>query len=180
MCIKDVHDFHLVMGRGMKESLQDVKIFKDCMGLSGIIVGILKVLSPVVKQEHKWGKQRFSKYKAVCVDPDEVREHAHVYLPWELYKELKLMHQDLNFYSIAQLVRGLLEWFLRFMEGCKGDVLIELKKIFSQWAEVEAETRLSLGGYLRQLYRIIRHLTGKKRLVTVYDKDFIPFWIFRM
>ena len=94
--------------------------------------------------------------------------------------KLKLLHQDLNFFSIAQMVREFLEWFLEFVDGCAGDALAELKAIFSQWAEVEKDSRLSLCGYLRQLLRIIRHLPGKNRLVNIYNDDFSPFWIMRM
>jgi hypothetical protein len=136
-------------------------------------------MSTLIK-EHRWGEQRMSRYKAVCSDPDEVREHMHVYVPEELYRELKLLHQDLNFFSIAQMVREFLEWFLGFVDECAGDVLTELKKIFSQWAEDEKRSRLTLREYVRQLFRIIQHLPGKNRLVNIYNKDFSPFWIMRM
>jgi hypothetical protein len=190
-----IHDFHFMMNRGMKGRLAGLNMWGDCKGLSGIIVTILKVLSPVVKQEHRWGEQRMSRYKAVCPDPDEVREHMHVYLPEELYRELKLLHQDLNFFSIAQMVREFLEWFLGFVDGhlhkndnrgstnveqCAGDALAELKSIFSQWQEDEKNSRLTLCGYMRQLFRIIRHLPGRNRLINIYNKDFSPFWIMRV
>ena len=70
-----------------------------------------------------------SKYMNVCDDPDVTRDHVHVYVPIGLYRELKLLHQGLNFYSIAQFVRGLLEWFLVFVEGCEGDALQELYEL---------------------------------------------------
>ena len=175
-----VHDFHFVMDRGMKGRLAGLNLWRDCKGLSGVIVNILKVLSPLVRQEHRWGEQRKSRYKAVCPDPDEVREDMHVYLPEELYRELKLLHQDLNFFSIAQMVREFLEWFLGFVDGCAGDALTELEAMFSQWAEVEKDSKLTLCEYLRQLLRIIQHLPGKNRLVNIYNKDYSPFWIMRM
>jgi hypothetical protein len=101
-------------------------------------------------------------------------------VPEALYRELKLMHQDLNFYSIAQMVREFLEWFLGFVDKCAGDALEELKKIFSQWAKEEANTKLTLREYVRQLFRIVQHLPGKNRWVNIYNRDFSPFWIFRM
>lgn len=175
-----VHDFHLVMDRGMIEKLTDLECFKDFRGLSGVIVRILHLLSPIVKREHVWGEQRMSRYKAVCTDPDEVRKDVHVYLASELYRELKLMHQDLNYYSIAQMVRDFLCWFLGFVGVCKGDVLEELKDMFSQWVEEKESTRLSLCEYVRQLFRIVRHLPGRSRLVNIYNSDYSPFWIMRM
>jgi hypothetical protein len=177
---KEVHDFHFIMDWEMKGRLRDLKFFRDSRGLSGIVVDILKMLSPVVKREHRWGEQRMSRYKAVCADPDEVRESVHVYIPEKLYRELKLMHQDLNFYSIAQMVREFLEWFLEFVDGCKGDVLEELQKMHTSWASEKKITRLTLREYMRQLFTIIRHLPGRNRLVTIYNKNFSPFWILRV
>jgi hypothetical protein len=97
-----------------------------------------------------------------------------------LYRELKLLHQGLNFYSIAQFVRGLLEWFLGFVEGCDGDVLQELQEMFASWAAVKEETRLTLKEYMQQLFTIVQHLPGKNRLITVYNQNYSPFWVLRL
>mgnify|MGYP003565447261 CR=1 FL=1 len=82
---KDVHDFHFIMDRGMKERLMDLEVFKVSRGLSGVIVKILKALAPVVKDEHKWGEERMGRYLPVCGDADEIRESMHVYMPVEMY-----------------------------------------------------------------------------------------------
>jgi hypothetical protein len=175
-----VHDFHCVLDRGTKERLMDLEVFKESRGLSGAIVNILKVLSPVVKDEHTWGEERMGRYMPVCEDADEIREDVHVYMPGEMYRELKLLHQDLNVYSIAQLVRGFIGWFFEFVDGCEGDPFMELEKMFSRWEKEEEETRLTPREYLRQLFTILRHLPGKNRLVNIYDRKFSPFWILRM
>jgi hypothetical protein len=176
----DKHEFHFMMNRGMKERIRGLEIFRVYKGLSRVIVEILGVLAPVMREEHKWGEQRWTRYRCICNDPDEIRDSVHVYMPKKLYRKLKLLHQDLNFYSIAQLVRGFIEWFLVFAEGCKGDVLQELKKIFVKWKTQRKQTRLTVREYLRQLETIIRHLPGRDRLVTIYNHDFSPFWILRM
>jgi hypothetical protein len=103
-----------------------------------------------------------------------------VYMPGGLYRELKLLHQGLNFYSIAQFMRGLLEWFLEFVDECEGDALKELAELFSSWAEEKKETRLTLREYMRQLLKIIRHLPGKNRLITIYNHNYSPFWVLRI
>jgi hypothetical protein len=175
-----IHDFHCVLTRDMKEKLQDLNIFKGAGSVSGMIVSILQVLIPVIEREFKWGRQRMSQYMNVCGDPDMVRDHIHVYMPRGLYRELKLLHQGLNFYSIAQFVRGLLEWFLEFVEGCEGDALEELAELFSSWAAEKKETRLTLREYMRQLLKIIRHLPGKNRLITIYNHNYSPFWVLRV
>jgi hypothetical protein len=180
MIDESIHDFHCVLARDMKEKLRNLDIFRGTRGISGIIVRILKVLIPLIGKEYKWGKQRMSKYMNVCNDPDMKRDHVHVYIPDGLYRELKLLHHGLNFYSIAQFVRGLLEWFLGFVERCEGDVLDELEKIFTSWAIEKKETRLTLREYMRQLLKILRHLPGKNRLITIYNHNYSPFWVLRV
>ena len=107
-----VHVFHFVIDRVMKNKLKNLDIFKGSGNLSGIIVRIFSLLAPLIKKEHKWGEQRVSRYLPVCDDPDEIREHVQVYIPGKLYRELKLLHADLNCFSIAQLARGFLRFFL--------------------------------------------------------------------
>ena len=105
-----LHDFHCVLDRNMKEKLRDLDILKGVRGVSGKIVRILQVLIPVIRRELKWGEQRLSRYMNVCDDPDVERDHVHVYVPEGLYRELKLLHHGLDFYSIAQFVRELLDY----------------------------------------------------------------------
>ncbi|MBN2442448.1 MAG: hypothetical protein JXJ04_13925 [Spirochaetales bacterium] len=180
MALSSIHDFHFVLNQGMKNKLQCLNIFEECKSISGIIVKILKLLTPVIAKEHKWGKQRMSKYMAVCKDPNEIREHFHVYVPDELYRELKLLHQDLNFYSIAMVVRMLLNFFLGLVDVYKNEVIHELEKLYARWRSEDVNVRLTLHEFLRQLLKIIRHLPGKNRLVTVYNNEYSPFWILRI
>ena len=180
MSVDYVHDFHFVMDRGMKERLKGLEVFKDCTGVSGMVVKILALLAPIVKREHKWGEQKMGRYRFVCENQEEVREHMHVYIPGKLYRELKLLHQDLNTYSIAQLVRGFLNFFLGFVEVYKNDVILELERLFARWLEEREQTRLTTREVIRQLMIIIQHLPGKSRPINIYDSHFSPFWILRI
>jgi len=175
-----IHDFHFVVERRMKERLKNLDVFQDCKGVSGVIVRVLKLLAPVVRREHKWGEQRMCRYREVCDDPEAVREHMHVYLPGGVYRELKLLHQDLNVYSIAQLLRGFIDLFLGFVEVYKDNVILELEKLFDSWLEVEKQVRLTPRKIMRQLLMIIQHLPGKSRPINIYDKHFSPFWVLRI
>ena len=175
-----LHDFHCVLDRNMKEKLRDLDIFKRVRGVSGKVVRILQVLIPVIRRELKWGQQRMSRYMNVCDDPDVERDHVHVYVPAGLYRELKLLHHGLNFYSIAQFVRELLEWFLEFVEECEGNTLHKLQELFAHWATIKKETRLTLKEYMRQLFTIVQHLPGRNRLITVYNQNYSPFWVLRV
>ena len=173
-----VHVFHFVVDREMKKNLKNLDMYEETGCLSGVIVKIFSLLAPLIKKEHKWGKQRVSRYLPVCDDPDEIREHVHVYFPGKVYRQLKLIHQDLNVYSIAQLVRGFLRFFLDLVNGYGNNVLHELKRLFKQWKEEDSKTRLTPRQTVRQLLQIIQHFSGKNRLINIYDRQFSPSWIF--
>ena len=174
------YDLHFVMNRGMKEKILGVDIFEGTKSLSGIVVRILKLMVPVLAKEQKWGEQKMSRYMPVCDDPDEVRDHVHVYVPDGLYRELKLLHQELNVYSIAQLLRGFLEFFLGMVERFRGGVFQVLEKIFDRWKEEEKAARLTTSKKLQQLSQIIKNLPGKNRLIKIYDHNYSPFWTLRL
>ena len=178
MSKSDYHEFHLVMDRGMKKNLTSLDMYKDVGSLSGVIVKIFSLLIPIIMREHKWGKQRMSRYLPVCKDSDEVRDHVHVYFPMDKYRQLKLMHQDLNVYSIAQLVRGFLNLFLSMVNEFGDDVYQELTKLFMRWKEEMGKNHLTPRNFLRQLIIILRHIQGNNRLVNCYNSNYSPFWIF--
>ncbi|MBN2442312.1 MAG: hypothetical protein JXJ04_13240 [Spirochaetales bacterium] len=174
------HEFHFVMSRTMKEKLKNLDIYKKAGNLSGLIVKVLSVLTPAVRREHQWGKQRMSQYRSVSNDTEEIREHVHVYFPENVYREVKLMHADLNFFSIAQLIRGLLEFFLGLMEEYGDNVYQILEKLFSRWAKDAEKNRLTLSQYIRQLWRIIQHIPPQNRFINIYNQEFSPFWKIRL
>ena len=175
-----LHEFHFIMDMDMKKNIMDLEMYQKEESLSGVIVKILSLMVPVIKKEHKWGEQRFSRYLPVCDDPDILREHAHAYLPENVYRKLKLMHQDLNFYSIAQLLRWCLVVFLGLIEGYRDKTFDELKRLFRQWNKENEEDSLTPREVMRQLRRIIRHLPDQTGLINIYCRNFSPFWIFRL
>ena len=180
MILSHVHEFHFIITRSMKKCLKNLDIFKRALNLSGIIVKILSVLAPVLQCEHKWGEQRMSRYMPVCDNPDEIREHVHAYLPEDLYRELKLLHKDLNVFSIAQIVREFLDVFLGLVEKYGNDVFNEIEEMYRQWGKEAVKTSLTMRQYLRQLWEILQHIPEKNNVVTVYDSHFSPFWILRL
>ena len=175
-----LHDFHLVMGRGMKEDLRGLDLYEKAGSLSGVVVKVLSLLGPVINREHQWGEQRFAKYMPVTADPDEVREDVHVYMPEEVYRQVKLLHADLNYYSIAQMVRDFLRFFLDLVKEYGDKIFDELQKLFKNWKKENRNCRLTPVMLIRQLWRIIRHLPGQTGLINLYYSDFSPFWIFRL
>ncbi|MBN2440347.1 MAG: hypothetical protein JXJ04_03350 [Spirochaetales bacterium] len=175
-----LHEFHFIMDDEMKTELSCLDIFKKAGSLSGTIVKILSLIAPVIKREHHWGKQRESRYKAVSPIPDDVRKHIHAYFPGELYRELKLMHADLNFYSVAQLVRFLLSFFLEMAKCFGNNVNQEFEKLFKYWDEEKETARLTHDEFIRQLQIILCHIPIGQRLLTLYNEQFSPLWKFRL
>ncbi|MBN1698266.1 MAG: hypothetical protein JW881_12195, partial [Spirochaetales bacterium] len=175
-----LHEFHLIMTELMREKLLNLTMFGPRHSLSGVIAGILSCIDPFIIKEHSWGKQRMSRYRAVSDDPDEIRVHTHVYFTGDEYRKIKLLHADLNCYSIAQLVRWLLEVFLAMVERYGKRVLEEFEKRFKQWSSEERKLQQSPRRKIRQLYRIIQHLPGRNRMISVYTNQFSPFWILRL
>jgi hypothetical protein len=174
------HEFHFVIARTIREHLKNLTVFKKPMSFSGIIAEILKILRPVIKGEHKWGEQRMSKYRYVSEDKDEKRDHVHTYLDEDVYRELKLIHQDLNFYSIGQIVRGFVDFFLELVKEHGDNVFKELKKIYKRWKEQANSDRLTLREYLRHIWRLLPFIEGGNGHLSFYDNSFTPFWIIRM
>jgi hypothetical protein len=169
------HEFHFIISRNMREKLERVSIFKKPMSLSGMVVRILSELAPVIKAVHTSGKQRMSKYTHVSPHPEDEREHIHVYLDENIYRELKLVHHDLNFYSIAQIIRMFLELFLVWVDGYGENIFHVLKSIQKRWKEKIKKNRLTLRKKLRHLFEIIQSMPGKHGLLTIYDIHFVPF-----
>ncbi|MBN1699049.1 MAG: hypothetical protein JW881_16135 [Spirochaetales bacterium] len=174
------HEFHCIMTDNLRERLLDLTLFGSRCSLSGVVVKILTCIDPLIIKEHIWGKQQMSRYRAVSDDPDESRKHAHVYFTEEVYRKIKLLHADLNCYSIAQLVRWLLELFLAMVERYGNRVIEEFEKRFMQWSREEKGLQESPRRNLRQLYRIIQHLSERNRFISLYTGHYSPFWILQL
>ena len=180
MTKSSLHEFHFIIDSDMKQNLRNISIYKTTGSISGTIVKIFSLLIPVLEREHKWGEQRLSRYMPVHEDVEINREHVHAYIPTNLYRRMKLMHQDLNFYSIAQLLREFLNLFINMVKEFGNNIYKELKKLFNQWEMEKKETMLSPRKFIRQLHKIIQHLHDKNKLINLYSRDFSPFWMFRL
>ena len=176
MSISQVHEYHFVMNRGMKKALKSLDMYKQTGSLSSLIVKILSLLAPVIEKKHKWGRQKMSRYLPVSDNPAEKREHVHAYIPDYIYRRFKLMHQDLNYYSIAQLVRNFLKLFLVLVKVFGDDIFQVLEKLFKLWKEENGKIQLTVREVVRQLSIILQHLPGQNWLINIYNKQFCPFW----
>ena len=174
------HNFHFVVPRSMKERLKNLDVFEKSLNFSQTIKCILKELAPMIKVKQKWGEQQMSRYLHVSEDEEEKRDHVYAYLDEDVYRELKSIHQDLNFYSIGQIVRGFCEFFLDLADEHGKGLFEELERNFKEWERIARNFRLTLREELQHLLRIIPLLRGGKGHLTLYDSHFTPFYILRL
>jgi hypothetical protein len=177
---QEKHEFHFVIPRSMKKKLRELTVFEKPIGFSKTVVEILSALRPVIKVEHKWGEQRMSRYRYVSTDPDEKRDHVHAYLDEDVYREIKLIHQDLNFYSISQIVRMFLDFFLELVKEHGKDVFSILAANYKKWEEDARDLRITIREEVRQLEQIIPIIEGGRGNLTIYDDTFTPLYFLRL
>jgi hypothetical protein len=172
-------EFHFKMDNLMKGDLKSLPGYKDSGNLSRYIVDILKLLYGKIENEHFFGEQRKSKYLYINDDFNVQRESVHVYLPQGMYMQLKMMHHNLNFYSIAQLVRGFLGFYIDLVKKY-GDKLEEkFKELIAEWEKENDSKRLS-NELVRQLLRYLQEKHENFVLLGVYNALFSPISIYRL
>jgi hypothetical protein len=176
------HEYHFVIAESMLVELKDLDMYKETKNLSTVIEDILSLLTPAVEEEQEWGHQRNSKYRYISTNPDEPRIHVAVYLPEKIYRQMKQVHHDLNFYSIAQITRDFLELFLSFVKeyGDEKSALLYLKKEFDIWKANDKLSSISIYEFVPHILRIISRLPNLKGMITIYDENFIPFYFYRL
>jgi hypothetical protein len=177
---QEKHDFHFVIAQGMLEGLAELRVFKKGMSFSRVVAQIISELAPVVKAAHKWGEQRKSRYRFVATEPGEEVCHVHTYLDEDVYRELKIIHHDLNFYSMAQILRMFLGLFLGLVDKYGDNVFHVLEWVFEQLRKYDDDNRLTLREKMLQLFTIIRFAQGGRGHITLYDQHFEPFWMIRL
>jgi hypothetical protein len=180
-----VHEFHFMLDRSTKEQLfSSAAIRGKKISLSNLIKQIISMLHFSIRNEHKFGNQRLSKYENVAKKKDEPVEHVHVYFFEPVYRQLKCLHHDLNFYSIAQLLRFIIRRFIDLSNEHGKRLWIVLRNGDKEWRQSITANEMSGIGKVRHLLRILRHKISIEKwigvIVTVYNPTFEPFWVFRL
>jgi len=96
-------EFDFVLNKSLFDKIKDLKDKKN-KDLSVIVREIILFMIPVLRKKHLYEKRREKDYKFI-----NATEKIRVLLPEEIYNELKLVHDQLNSFSIATLIRELLE-----------------------------------------------------------------------
>ena len=103
------------------------------------------------------------------------RFHVHCYVSEEIYQHLKSVHKDLDFYSISQIARLVVKYFLHGVRKYGYEGFIErLEKCKKKWAkklEVFADKKIAFRKQMR---------TGGSKFTyfqTIYSTEYEPILI---
>ena len=129
-----LHDLHFIMTKNDFEW-----IFKKAKELDESISGVVRIMifymMPFVDLNWLKAKSRKSKYKILDKKPKD-RFHVHCYVPEEVYQKFKTVHKDLDFYSMSQIVRLIVKYFLHGVKKYGYEGFIErLQKCKKKWAK---------------------------------------------
>jgi hypothetical protein len=174
-----LYEFHFKVDNTLKTDLMVLPKKDGARSLSGLIRTILAFLSEKMDAEHYFGKERESRYEYVHNDLDVERESVHVYLTKQLYGKLKMMHHDLNFYSIAQLLRWLLRFYVGLVRVYGADFEVKLQELIKKWKKKNISRQFPKNA-VRQLSSLIYEKQAKLSLLNVYNDSFFPIMIYRL
>ncbi|MBN2544356.1 MAG: hypothetical protein JXB50_01080 [Spirochaetes bacterium] len=106
------HNFHMIISKLDYERLNNIKNIKN-FSFSKKINYIIKFLTKFIDVYHYTAKERNSTYKIVN---KEGKKNIHIYLEINDYRKFKKIKSDLNFYSMAQVFRFVINKFLLYFE----------------------------------------------------------------
>jgi len=152
------HNFHFKLEINSIEKLK--KIFNiKFESLSGKIKYIIKSSYKFIEKSHFTDKEKKSCYKKI-----NNNKNVHVYLKEEDYRRLKQIHQDLNYFSIAQIIRKIINKFIFYFEKYGLDILIKKINILSK--------KISLK--LTKIIHKNKQLYHKSYYTITYNEKFSP------
>ncbi|MBN2545996.1 MAG: hypothetical protein JXB50_09370 [Spirochaetes bacterium] len=151
-----IHNFHFKLEISTIEKLKKVSNLKS---LSGKINYIIKSSYKFIEKSHYFEKEKESSYNRI-----KPSKNFHVYLHKEDYRRLKQIHQDLNYFSIAQILRTIINRFLFYYEKYGMKELINKINIINDLISLKLKKEIYKN---KQLYQ-------KKYYSISYNEKFSP------
>jgi hypothetical protein len=136
-------------------------------------------LFTIIEKEDMEGMQRLSKYRLIHEDLTIKRKHVIVKMPDFMYRRLKCLHDVLNYYSVAQLVRDLLQFFLDLVSEFGEAYGEELMKLINEWIKF-SENSYFLVKYINQLIKFTGEIEEILKGFYIYTLHFTPYRVFRL
>ena len=158
---KEVHEFHYRECGLLIDWLDRLRWHFE-LSRSGMIVKILDTTIPLLEKYHFKREEQDCRYRKVeryrypkknyLKREEEIKKvvSVHCYMPEALYRKLKQVKGDLNFHSIAQLVRELMRFFLWLFDRY-GVECLNLLEAFAESARRQKSWYRKTGKALRQL-----------------------------
>jgi len=123
-------EFDFVLNQSLFDKIKNLKDKKN-KDLSVLVREIILLMIPILRKKHIYEKRREKDYKFI-----NATHRIRIYIPEEVYNELKLVHDHINSFSIAILIRELLELYFAGIE-VEGEE--EFAKRIEEW-EKEIES----------------------------------------
>ena len=156
------HDFHLKENSIIIEVFDNISISLQ-ISRSELLNRILEHSSTLMDMERFKSASKDSNYNFVINNIDSLSfpsknlshivTSLHIYMPEKMYKKLKILHQELNTYSNAGIVREMFRHFLSLYAiygNCVFDYLTELSKKWNKKKLIWKQQKKNL----RQLFDI--------------------------
>ncbi|HOJ63589.1 MAG TPA: hypothetical protein PLE45_04110 [Spirochaetota bacterium] len=102
--------FDFVLNKNLLDNIKNLAK-KKSISLSALMREIFEKIIPILEKKHLKEKRREKDYPIVCAT-----HRVRVYLTKKLYNQLKLIHSHLNTFSMAVLVREILEEYFLGIE----------------------------------------------------------------
>ena len=181
MSIKDpeIITFHFKMDILMMDKLTDCALFQKTQTLSATINTILLQLFTIIEKIDMNGIQRFSRYEFINEDKSIDRKHVIVKIPDFLYRRLKCLHDVLNYYSIAQLMRKLIRLFLDMMSKFGERYGEELMRLANDWVNFSRNSQFLIK-YINQLIIFQGEISEIIKNFSIYTSHYSPYRVFRL
>ncbi|MBN2536451.1 MAG: hypothetical protein JXB88_26440 [Spirochaetales bacterium] len=171
--------FHFKMDTKMIGALKNLDLFQKTRNMAETMNRILLQFFAVIEKEHMFGVQRESRYELINEDTNVKRKHVTVSIPDYMYRRLKMLHDDLNFFSIAQLMRWVISGYVDFVKRYGNRWVRKLVTIIRRWQKDTRNSRFLLT-YIHQLFEFKTELSWIIQKYTLYCLHFSPYRDFYM
>ncbi len=137
-----IREFNFMIGKELQDKIENYCKIKN-ISRNKCLTIIFTIMIPLLKKEHFTGEERGNKYQVFTAV-----KRIHLYLDEKLYRELKLIHSNLDFFSMASIVRFLMEEFFERVKNSDGDektVEREMREIWSEFNKTGVWWKMDVG-----------------------------------
>jgi uncharacterized Fe-S radical SAM superfamily protein PflX len=160
-------EFHFVMKRESLVKLENLaKRLKK--SVSSTIVDIFYNMSAYLEKKELSFKEESGKYGFLGND-DEARSHVHVYLPKDMHRKMKQVHNELDYFSMAQIMREIIEVYLT---GCK----IGIQRYKRRLSRTNKRWERMKKMFVKMKKRIVRHLSSNLSSFPLFSVTYDNFY----